>query len=148
MYDTGTRSVRDFIPKSPGQAGIYLCGLTVQSGPHIGHLRSGVNYDVLRRWLEHSGYQVRFVRNITDIDDKVLAKALEQERPFWSIAYENELVLAGLKRVERGNFHGSAEQVIMQIWISTHSGVISKRPLPQMKRFFSSKPSLSLVSRL
>jgi len=94
LYDTGTRSVRDFIPKSPGQAGIYLCGLTVQSGPHIGHLRSGVNYDVLRRWLEHSGYQVRFVRNITDIDDKVLAKALEQERPFWSIAYENELVLA------------------------------------------------------
>src|SRR2546430_10492883 len=94
LYDTGTRSVRDFKPKSPGQAGIYLCGLTVQSGPHIGHLRAGVNYDVLRRWLEHSGYQVRFVRNITDIDDKVLAKALEQELPFWSIAYENELVLA------------------------------------------------------
>jgi cysteinyl-tRNA synthetase len=93
LYDTGTRTVRDFVPKSPGEAGIYLCGLTVQSGPHIGHLRSGVNYDVLRRWLLHSGYRVRFVRNITDIDDKVLAKALEQERPFWSIAYENELVL-------------------------------------------------------
>jgi cysteinyl-tRNA synthetase len=93
LYDTVTRSVRDFVPKSPGQASIYLCGLTVQSGPHIGHLRSGVNYDVLRRWLIHSGYQVRFVRNITDIDDKVLAKAIEQDRPFWSIAYENELTL-------------------------------------------------------
>ncbi len=93
LYDTGTRTVRDFVPKSPGHAGIYLCGLTVQSGPHIGHLRSGVNYDVLRRWLVHSGYQVRFIRNITDIDDKVLAKALEQDRPFWSIAYANELVL-------------------------------------------------------
>jgi cysteinyl-tRNA synthetase len=93
LYDTVTRSVRDFVPKSPGQASIYLCGLTVQSGPHLGHLRSGVNYDVLRRWLVHSGYQVRFVRNITDIDDKVLAKAIEQDRPFWSIAYENELTL-------------------------------------------------------
>ncbi len=93
LYDTGTRTVRDFVPKSPGQASVYLCGLTVQSGPHIGHLRSGVNYDVLRRWLVHSGYRLRFIRNITDIDDKVLAKALEQDRPFWSIAYENELVL-------------------------------------------------------
>jgi cysteinyl-tRNA synthetase len=77
----------------PGQAGIYLCGLTVQSGPHIGHLRSGVNYDVLRRWLMHRGYQVTFVRNITDIDDKVLAKAMEAGVPFWSIAYANERVL-------------------------------------------------------
>jgi len=93
LYDTVTRSVRDFVPKSPGQASIYLCGLTVQSGPHIGHLRSGVNYDVLRRWLVHSGYQVRFIRNITDIDDKILVKAIEQDRPFWSIAYENELTL-------------------------------------------------------
>jgi cysteinyl-tRNA synthetase len=99
LYDTGSRSVRDFVPKSPGEVGIYLCGLTVQSGPHIGHLRSGINYDVLRRWLVHSGYRVRFVRNITDIDDKVLAKAIEQERPFWSIAYENELVLERAYRV-------------------------------------------------
>ena len=98
LYDTATRSVRDFIAKTPGQAGIYLCGLTVQSEPHIGHLRSGVNYDVLRRWLLHSGYEVRFIRNITDIDDKVLAKACEQDRPFWSIAYENELILSASYR--------------------------------------------------
>jgi len=76
LYDTATRSVRDFVPRIPGQAGVYLCGLTVQSGPHIGHLRSGVNYDVLRRWLTHSGLAVTFVRNITDIDDKVLAKSI------------------------------------------------------------------------
>ena len=85
--------MRDFVPLVPGKAGVYLCGLTVQSGPHIGHLRSGVNYDVLRRWLIHSGYDVTFVRNITDIDDKVLAKAVEAGRPFWSIAYANELLL-------------------------------------------------------
>jgi cysteinyl-tRNA synthetase len=94
LYDTATRSVRDFVPRTPGQAGIYLCGLTVQSIPHIGHLRSGVNYDVLRRWMLHTGLDVTFIRNITDIDDKILVKALEQGRPFWAIAYENELVLA------------------------------------------------------
>jgi len=73
---------------------VYLCGLTVQSGPHIGHLRSGVNYDVLRRWLVHSGYDVTFIRNITDIDDKVLAKSVESGEPFWSIAYANERILS------------------------------------------------------
>ena len=98
LYDTATRSVRDFVPREPGKVGIYLCGLTVQSPPHIGHLRSGVNYDVLRRWLLHSGYEVTFVRNITDVDDKMLAKSLEQGRPFWSIAYANELALAAAYR--------------------------------------------------
>jgi cysteinyl-tRNA synthetase len=93
LYDTLTRSVRDFVPREPGKVGVYLCGLTVQSGPHIGHLRSGVNYDVLRRWLVHSGYDVTFIRNITDIDDKVLAKAIESGDPFWSIAYANERTL-------------------------------------------------------
>ena len=93
LHDTATRSVRDFVPKTPGQVGIYLCGLTVQSVPHIGHLRSGVNYDVLRRWLLHTGYDVTFIRNITDVDDKILVKSLEQGRPFWAIAYANKLVL-------------------------------------------------------
>ncbi len=93
LYDTATRSVRDFVPRTPGQVGIYLCGLTVQAGPHIGHLRSGVNYDVLRRWLLRSGYEVRFIRNITDIDDKILVKSVESGEPFWQIAYANERVL-------------------------------------------------------
>jgi cysteinyl-tRNA synthetase len=98
LYDTATRSVREFIPRIPGQAGIYLCGLTVQSSPHIGHLRSGVNYDVLRRWLTRSGLDVTFVRNITDIDDKVLTKSIEQGRPFWAIAYHNEQILGASYR--------------------------------------------------
>jgi cysteinyl-tRNA synthetase len=98
LYDTATRSVRDFVPRVPGQVGIYLCGLTVQSGPHIGHLRGGVNYDVLRRWFLRSGYDVTFIRNITDIDDKILVKAVEQQRPFWSIAYANEQILAAAYR--------------------------------------------------
>jgi cysteinyl-tRNA synthetase len=94
LYDTLTRQVRDFVPMTPGRVGIYLCGLTVQSMPHIGHLRSAVNYDVLRRWMEHSGYDVRFIRNITDVDDKVLEKSIQQDQPFWAIAYANEQVLA------------------------------------------------------
>jgi cysteinyl-tRNA synthetase len=94
LYDTATRSVREFIPRQAGKVGIYLCGLTVQAGPHIGHLRSGVNYDVLRRWLVHNGYEVTFIRNITDIDDKVLEKAAAQQQPFWALAYANERILA------------------------------------------------------
>ena len=94
LYDTATRSVRDFVPRLPGEVGIYLCGLTVQSPPHIGHLRSAVNYDVLHRWLQHSGFRVTYIRNITDIDDKVLAKSVELGVPFWAVAYANERILS------------------------------------------------------
>ncbi|WP_073254153.1 cysteine--tRNA ligase [Cryptosporangium aurantiacum] len=92
LYDTASRSIRDFVPVTPGRCGIYLCGPTVQSGPHIGHLRSAVNYDVLRRWLTRSGYEVTFVQNVTDIDDKVLAKAGDLE--WWALAYANERAFA------------------------------------------------------
>jgi cysteinyl-tRNA synthetase len=94
LYDTATRSVRDFVPRVPGEVGIYLCGLTVQAPPHIGHLRSAVNYDVLRRWFLTSGFAVTFVRNITDIDDKVLAKSVEAGVPFWGLTYANERILS------------------------------------------------------
>ena len=87
LYDSATRAVRDFTPIEPGRAGIYVCGLTVQSEPHVGHVRSGVNFDVLRRWMTASGYDVTFIRNITDIDDKILIKASEQGRPWYNLAY-------------------------------------------------------------
>ena len=88
LYDTATRAVRDFVPLQEGRASIYVCGLTVQSEPHVGHVRSAVNFDVLRRWLAHSGSEVTFIRNITDIDDKILAKAAEQDRPWYNLAYD------------------------------------------------------------
>ena len=94
LYDTGTRTVRDFEPRVPGRAGVYLCGLTLQGPPHIGHLRSGVNYDVLIAWLRRSGLRVDYVRNVTDIDDKVLAKSQAQDVPWWAISYTNERRLA------------------------------------------------------
>ena len=87
LHDTATRQVRDFVPLEQGRAGIYVCGLTVQSEPHVGHVRSAVNFDVLRRWLVASGYQVDFIRNITDIDDKILLKSAEQGRPWYNLAY-------------------------------------------------------------
>ncbi|MFJ6216808.1 cysteine--tRNA ligase [Streptomyces sp. NPDC092296] len=90
LYDTSTRQVRDFAPLVPGRASIYLCGATVQAAPHIGHIRSGLNFDVLRRWLGHRGYQVTFCRNVTDIDDKVIAKGHEFGQPWWQISYANE----------------------------------------------------------
>ncbi len=93
LYDTATRGVRDFEPLVPGQVGIYHCGLTVQGPPHVGHIYKEVVFDVLRRWLEHSGYAVTIVANITDIDDKVLIKSAEQGMPWWALAYRNEHAL-------------------------------------------------------
>ncbi|MEJ7629278.1 MAG: cysteine--tRNA ligase [Nocardioidaceae bacterium] len=95
LYDTATRAVHDFVPVTPGKVGIYHCGLTVQGPPHVGHIRKEVTFDIARRWFEHLGYDVTLVANITDIDDKVLAKEVEEGRPWWSIAYANELALHG-----------------------------------------------------
>ena len=90
LHDTATRAVREFIPAVPGKASLYLCGATVQAPPHIGHIRSGVNFDILVRWLKASGYQVLFCRNVTDIDDKILRVAASEEVPFWLVAQRNE----------------------------------------------------------
>lgn len=83
IFDTATRQLRDFEPLRPGHASIYLCGATPQAQPHIGHVRSGVAFDILRRWLQAKGLDVAFVRNVTDIDDKILTKAAEHGRPWW-----------------------------------------------------------------
>jgi cysteinyl-tRNA synthetase len=91
FYDTAARAVRDFVPLESGRASIYLCGATVQGEPHIGHLRSGLNFDILSRWLQYRGLQVTLVRNITDIDDKIIAKAAEAGRPWWAHAARYEL---------------------------------------------------------
>jgi cysteinyl-tRNA synthetase len=90
LYDTKSRSVSAFKSLKPKQVGIYLCGATVQAPPHIGHIRSGINFDILRRWLIASGYEVTFVRNVTDIDDKILHKAVHEEIPWWAVAMKYE----------------------------------------------------------
>jgi cysteinyl-tRNA synthetase len=92
LYNTSDRAVSKFVPLNPGKVGIYLCGATVQAPPHIGHIRSGVNFDILRRWLTAIGYDVTFVRNVTDIDDKILHKAVHEEIPWWAVAMKYERV--------------------------------------------------------
>jgi cysteinyl-tRNA synthetase len=92
LYDTATREVNEFKPLVAGQVSIYVCGATVQAAPHIGHVRSGVNFDILRRWLLKSGYEVTFIRNVTDIDDKILQKAVIEKMPWWALAMKYERV--------------------------------------------------------
>ena len=98
LYDTATREVSEFKPVTPGKVSIYVCGATVQASPHIGHIRSGVNFDILRRWLEASGNSVIFVRNVTDIDDKILHKAIHEEMPWWALAMKYERAFADAYR--------------------------------------------------
>ena len=90
LYNTKSRTVSLFKPIKKGEVGIYLCGATVQAPPHIGHIRSGVDFDILRRWLIASGFSVTFVRNVTDIDDKILHKAVHEEIPWWQVAMKYE----------------------------------------------------------
>ena len=78
------------MPLHPGRVTIYLCGATVQGVPHIGHVRSGIAFDVLRRWLEYKGDDVLFVRNVTDIDDKILTKSAEAGWAWWAWAQRFE----------------------------------------------------------
>ncbi|MDY3049244.1 MAG: cysteine--tRNA ligase [Rothia sp. (in: high G+C Gram-positive bacteria)] len=102
FYDSATASVRDFTPVHPGQARIYYCGATVQGAPHIGHVRSGLVFDQLARWLTYRGYKVTTVRNVTDIDDKILVNSAASfesdyagEHPaeqWWALAYRFERV--------------------------------------------------------
>jgi len=96
LYNTRTRELSEFKPLVNGKVGIYVCGATVQSFPHIGHVRSGINFDILRRWLTASGYEVTFIRNVTDIDDKILEKASVENMPWWALAqkYEREFTQA------------------------------------------------------
>ncbi|MBW0106966.1 cysteine--tRNA ligase [Pseudonocardia sp. KRD291] len=90
LLDSATREQRAFMPLRTGAVSMYVCGATVQGLPHIGHVRSGLNYDVLRRWLTHAGNDVLMVRNVTDIDDKILRKAADAGRPWWEWAATHE----------------------------------------------------------
>ncbi len=118
LYDTATRDVRDFVPLRAGKAGIYVCGLTVQSEPHVGHVRSAVNFDVLRRWLTHQGYRVDFIRNVTDIDDKILRKADERGMHWYELAqqmhHELDAVLAAIN-VQRPTYEPGATGHVPEI---------------------------------
>ena len=90
LYNTASRTTEELRPVHDGQVGIYVCGATVQGQPHIGHLRSASVFDTLRRWLLYSGYRVTMIRNVTDIDDKILTKSVEEGREWFAHAYKYE----------------------------------------------------------
>ena len=90
LYDTASHRMSPFVPIVPGHVGMYVCGATVQSSPHIGHIRAAVAFDVVRRWMLRLGYDVTFVRNVTDIDDKILDKAAAAGERWWARAYHFE----------------------------------------------------------
>ena len=94
FHDSATAAIRDFVPLKEGQVSLYYCGATVQGEPHIGHVRSALAFDQLTRWLTTSGYDVTVVRNVTDIDDKILVKAAENNEPWWGLAYRFEQAFA------------------------------------------------------
>lgn len=87
LYNTATHNTSGFTTVTPGHVGMYVCGATVQSSPHIGHIRAAIAFDVVRRWLLRLGYTVTFVRNVTDIDDKIIKKASENGQTWWQRAY-------------------------------------------------------------
>lgn len=87
LYDSATHTISPFTPIHPGEVGMYVCGATVQSSPHIGHIRAAVSFDIIRRWFMRLGYTVTFIRNVTDIDDKILTKAAAAGQQWWQRAY-------------------------------------------------------------
>ncbi|WP_457948386.1 cysteine--tRNA ligase [Pseudarthrobacter sp. alpha12b] len=103
FYDTASAEVRNFVPIVDGKVSLYYCGATVQGMPHVGHIRSAIAFDQLTRWLEYRGLRVTVVRNVTDIDDKILAKSEASFAPdfspepgevtreeWWALAYRYE----------------------------------------------------------
>lgn len=104
FYDSASATIREFEPVVPGEARIYYCGATVQGEPHLGHIRSALVFDQLSRWMRYRGLEVTTVRNVTDIDDKILAKSADSMEPgfegefpneqWWALAYRFEKVFA------------------------------------------------------
>nr|WP_275578332.1 cysteine--tRNA ligase [Yimella sp. NH-Cas1] len=127
LFDSAAGELRSFEPLRAGTVGMYICGLTTQGSPHIGHVRFTVAFDILRRWLEIGhGYEVTLVRNVTDIDDKILNKSAEHDVPWqeWSYAHEREtndaLDLLGVRRPSyepRATGHVTDMVELMQILI-------------------------------
>ena len=88
IYDTKTRNKREFVPVEPGKVGMYVCGPTVYNYIHIGNARTFISFDTIRRYLTWRGFEVMFVQNVTDVDDKIITKAGEEDRTAAEVAKE------------------------------------------------------------
>jgi cysteinyl-tRNA synthetase len=160
LHDTATRTVRELRPIVPGAVSLYLCGATVQAPPHIGHVRSGICFDILVRWLRASGYQVTFCRNVTDIDDKILQVADREGVPWWAVAERNlrafthayealgclppdvepratghvpEMIAMIRRLIERGHAYPAGGDVYFDVHSYAQYGALSRQRLDQMR---------------
>jgi cysteinyl-tRNA synthetase len=118
VYDTRRRAKLPFEKKPGEKVGIYVCGMTVQDKPHVGHMRSTISGDVIRRWLEHRGFQVTYVYNFTDIDDKIIARANEEGVDYKSVSRRNEeayLEYAARLQIKRADHYPRATEHIAEI---------------------------------
>jgi cysteinyl-tRNA synthetase len=89
VYDTLTREKREFVPVTPGRVGMYVCGMTVQDKPHVGHIRASLSGEVMRRYLEHLGFDVTYVYNFTDVDDKIIERATKEGVEYGAVSERN-----------------------------------------------------------
>jgi cysteinyl-tRNA synthetase len=160
VHDTATRTVREFTPLTPGEVSVYLCGATVQAPPHIGHVRSAVCFDVLIRWLKASGYRVAFCRNVTDVEDKILATSRAEGVAPWIVAERNqrrftwaydavgcrppdiepratghipEMIVLIRRLVEGGHAYAAAGDVYFDVRSYAEYGALSGQRLDQMR---------------
>ena len=165
LHDTATRGVKPLEPLHPGRVGVYVCGPTVQARPHVGHLRSAIALDVLHRWLLESGLEVLFIRNVTDVDDKIIHDASHDDEPWWALATRMERaftraydavqvlpptatprvtgsipsITAIVERiVERGHAYESGGDVYLAVRTVQGYGALSGQDLAQLKA--SDKP--------
>jgi cysteinyl-tRNA synthetase len=160
LHDTASRTVREFNPLVPGTASLYLCGATVQAPPHIGHLRSGMGFDILVRWLRANGLRVTFCRNVTDIDDKILRVAGAEGVPWWAVAERNqrafnsaydalgcmppdvepratghvpEMIALMQRLIDRGHAYAAEGDVYFDVHSYSHYGELSGQRVDQMR---------------
>src|SRR5262245_823935 len=118
VYDTMTRQKREFAPVTAGRAGMYVCGMTVQDKPHVGHIRAALAGDLMRRYLLHLGYQVTYVYNFTDVDDRIIDRANQEGLSFEAVSQRNidaYLAFADLHNIMRANHYPRATQHIGEI---------------------------------
>ena len=118
IYDTLKGDKREFVPVRPGHAGLYVCGMTVQDKPHVGHIRSSLAGDLIRRYLTHLGYEVNYVYNFTDVDDKIIARANQEGIDYQAVSTRNidaYLAFADLHNIQRATHYPRATEHIREI---------------------------------
>jgi cysteinyl-tRNA synthetase len=118
IYDTLSASKREFAPVQPGRVGMYVCGMTVQDRPHVGHIRASLSGDLMRRYLLHLGFEVTYVYNFTDVDDKIIERANREGLEYVSVSERNieaYLRYADLHNIMRASVYPRATRHIPEI---------------------------------